>query len=91
MELDTSTLVGFWDMCVGSASGWGTWDWQGQLLWTNVALGMEGVTEEMVGEGCRAALFNEFMRDLSDGYESIIGGGGSVVGSSRGWLLRGQG
>jgi ABC-type multidrug transport system fused ATPase/permease subunit len=37
-------------------------------------LGVEGVMEEMVEEGCRAALFHEFVRDLSHGYETILGG-----------------
>ncbi|KAF8238531.1 hypothetical protein L208DRAFT_1216621, partial [Tricholoma matsutake] len=36
---------------------------------------VEGAMEEMVEEACRAALFHEFVRDLSDGYEMILRGG----------------
>jgi ATP-binding cassette subfamily B (MDR/TAP) protein 1 len=40
-------------------------------------MGVEGATKEMVEEACRAALFHEFVRDLSDGYETILGGEGA--------------
>jgi ATP-binding cassette, subfamily B (MDR/TAP), member 1 len=33
---------------------------------------------EMIEDACRAALFHEFVRDLSDVYEMILGGGGAV-------------
>jgi ATP-binding cassette subfamily B (MDR/TAP) protein 1 len=32
----------------------------------------------MIEDACRAALFHEFVRDLSDGYEMILGGGGAA-------------
>ena len=50
---------------------------EGKTISENVALGIEGATEEMIEEACRAALFHEFVRDLSDGYETILGGGGT--------------
>ena len=32
----------------------------------------------MVEKACRAALFHEYARNLSDGYETILGGGGAA-------------
>jgi ABC-type multidrug transport system fused ATPase/permease subunit len=49
---------------------------EGKSIAENVALGVEDAIEEMIEEASRAALFHEFVRDLSDGYETILGGGG---------------
>jgi ATP-binding cassette, subfamily B (MDR/TAP), member 1 len=46
----------------------------------NVAFGVEDATQEMVEEACRAALFHEFVRDLLDGYETILMGGVALSG-----------
>jgi ABC-type multidrug transport system fused ATPase/permease subunit len=48
---------------------------EGKSISENVALGLEGATEEMAEEACRAALCHKFVRDLSDGHETILGGG----------------
>ena len=53
---------------------------EGKSVLENVMLGMEGVTEEMVEEACRAALFHEFVRDLEGGYGTVLGGGGGSGG-----------
>jgi ABC-type protease/lipase transport system fused ATPase/permease subunit len=61
----------------------------------NVALRVEGAKEEIVEEVCSAALFHEIVRDLTDGYETILGGGGSagvaLSGGQKQRLLRGRG
>jgi ABC-type multidrug transport system fused ATPase/permease subunit len=51
---------------------------EGKSILEDVKLGVEGATEEMVKDVCRAALFHEFVRDLSDRYETILGGGGAA-------------
>ena len=73
----TSTLVGFGGTCV-ELVGDGDMVLEGKSILEDVKLGVEGATEEMVEDACRAALFHEFVRDLSDGYETILGGGGAA-------------
>jgi ATP-binding cassette subfamily B (MDR/TAP) protein 1 len=67
---------------VWSWSGIGDVELEGKSILENVKLGVEGVMEEMVEDECRAALFpshhDEYVRDLSDGYETILGGGGAA-------------
>jgi ATP-binding cassette subfamily B (MDR/TAP) protein 1 len=62
---------------VWSWSGIGDVELEGKSILENVKLGVEGVME-MVEDECRAALFHhdEYVRDLLDGYETILGGGG---------------
>jgi ATP-binding cassette subfamily B (MDR/TAP) protein 1 len=74
--LDLSWVRG--NVC-GVGQGMGDVVVEGKSILENVALGVEGVTEEMVEDACRAALFHEFVRDLSDGYETILGGGGVAL------------
>jgi ATP-binding cassette subfamily B (MDR/TAP) protein 1 len=73
--LDPSWVRG--NVC-GVGQGMGDVVLEGKSILENIALGVEGATEEMVEEACRAALFHEFVRDLSDGYETILGGGGAA-------------
>jgi ATP-binding cassette subfamily B (MDR/TAP) protein 1 len=73
--LDPSWVRG--NVC-GVGQGMGDVVLEGKSILENVALGVEGATEEMVEDACRAALFHEFVRDLSDGYETILGGGGAA-------------
>lgn len=63
----------------GVGQGMGDVVLEGKSILENVKLGVEGATGEMVEEACRAALFHEFVRDLLEGYETILGGGGAVV------------
>lgn len=49
----------------------------------NVAMGM-GVTRSEVINACRLALMHEFIRDLPDGYDTLLGtGGASLSGGQR--------
>jgi ATP-binding cassette subfamily B (MDR/TAP) protein 1 len=50
---------------------------EGKSIREKVALGVQGATEQMVEEACRAALFHEFVRDLPEGYDTILGGAGT--------------
>lgn len=63
---------------------------EGKSVWENVAVGVYGrlgranggkgkglkeeVTDKEVEEACRLAMVHEFVRDLSDGYDTILGG-----------------
>jgi ATP-binding cassette subfamily B (MDR/TAP) protein 1 len=73
--LDPSWVRG--NVC-GVGQGMGDVVLEGKRILENVKLGVEGATEEMVEEACWAALFHELLRDLLDGYETILGGGGAV-------------
>jgi hypothetical protein len=48
----------------------------GKSILESVALRVEGANK--VEEVCRAALFHEIVRDLTDGYEMILGGGSAA-------------
>jgi hypothetical protein len=61
---------------------------EGESILENITLGVEGAKEEMIEDTCRAALFHEFVRDLSDGYETILGGGAAGVALSGGQKQR---
>jgi len=56
----------------------------GKSVLENVAAGLVGhcdgreVTREEVEEACRAALVHEFVRDLPEGYDTLLGGGVGV-------------
>ncbi|KIM36272.1 hypothetical protein M413DRAFT_319602 [Hebeloma cylindrosporum] len=55
----------------------------GKSVFDNVAAGLLGhcdrdVTREEVEDACRAALVHEFVRDLPQGYETLLGGGAGV-------------
>jgi ATP-binding cassette subfamily B (MDR/TAP) protein 1 len=52
---------------------------EGESITENVALGIEDATEEMIEEACRAALFHEFVRDLSDGTRRYLAEEGWAV------------
>ena len=73
--LDSSWVRG--NMC-GVGQGIGDVVLEGKCILENVTLGVEGAMEEMVEDACREALFHELVRDLSDGYETILGGGGAA-------------
>jgi ATP-binding cassette subfamily B (MDR/TAP) protein 1 len=73
--LDRSWVRG--NVC-GAGQGMGDVVLEGKSILENVKLGVEGATEEMVEEACRAAVFHESVRDLSEGYETILGGGGAA-------------
>ena len=68
----------------------------GKSLFQNVALGyanperQASASQKAVEEACRAALMHEFVRDLPDGYETLLGSGGngSGVGLSGGQKQR---
>jgi ABC-type multidrug transport system fused ATPase/permease subunit len=51
----------------------GSMELQGKSILENILLGVEGAMEEMVEEACQAALFHEFVRDLTDWYETVLG------------------
>jgi ATP-binding cassette subfamily B (MDR/TAP) protein 1 len=51
---------------------------EGCTVEENVRLGCEGKSREEVEEACRAALMHEFVRDLPEGYDTILGGEGST-------------
>ena len=50
---------------------------EGKSISENVALGIQGATKQMVKEACCAALFHEFVRDLPEGCDPILGGAGT--------------
>jgi ABC-type multidrug transport system fused ATPase/permease subunit len=50
----------------------GSVELEGKSILENIPLGVEGATEEMVEEACWAALFQEFVRDLTDWYETVL-------------------
>jgi len=53
-------------------------------MFENVGMGLlghsdrEDVTRAEVEDACRAALVHEFVRDLPDGYDTLLGGGTGV-------------
>ena len=63
----------------------------GKSVCDNVAAsvwGTRGVSRTEVEDACRAALMHEFVRDLPDGYETVLGGGAGGVGLSGGQKQR---
>ncbi|KAG2006754.1 multidrug resistance protein 1, variant 2 [Coprinopsis cinerea AmutBmut pab1-1] len=62
---------------------------EGKTVFENVACVVDGATQEDVETACRAALIHEFVRDLPDGYETVLsssgagGGGVSLSGGQR--------
>jgi len=56
----------------------------GKSVFENVAMGLlghsdrEDVTRAEVEDACRAALVHEFVRDLPEGYDTLLGGGAGV-------------
>jgi ATP-binding cassette, subfamily B (MDR/TAP), member 1 len=53
-------------------------------LHDNVAMGREGATREEVIQACTGALINDFVRDLPEGYDTMLGvGGASLSGGQR--------
>ena len=62
-------------------------------VFENVAAGAFGrrahaVAKEEVGDACRAALMHEFVRDLPNGYDTLLRGGTGSVGLSGGQKQR---
>ena len=51
----------------------GSMELEGKSILKNIPFRVESATEEMVEEACWAALFHEFMRDLMDLYETVLG------------------
>ena len=69
--------------CVGQQGAAGVVILDGQTLYENVAAAVIGhalhkPTFSEVEEACRAALMHEFIRDLPDGYETILGNSSGV-------------
>ncbi|KAF8154773.1 P-loop containing nucleoside triphosphate hydrolase protein [Crassisporium funariophilum] len=69
--------------CVGQQGGAGVVILDEQSILENVAAGLVGhrdgkATKEEVFEACRAALMHEFVRDLPQGYDTLLGGGVGV-------------
>ncbi|KAF8990854.1 P-loop containing nucleoside triphosphate hydrolase protein [Cyathus striatus] len=69
---------------VGGTTGGGV-VLDGKSLYENVLLGLSGsgrspesMRNEEVEDACRAALVHEFVRDLPQGYETVLGGSGGV-------------
>ena len=65
----------------------------GKSVFENVAAGVFGrrvhaVAKEEVEDACRAALIHDFVRDLPNGYDSLLGGGAGGVGLSGGQKQR---
>ncbi|KIJ92373.1 hypothetical protein K443DRAFT_13655 [Laccaria amethystina LaAM-08-1] len=63
----------------------------GKSVCDNVAAsvwGTRGVPRAEVEDACRAALMHEFVRDLPDGYETVLGRGAGGVGLSGGQKQR---
>ena len=90
IELDgrrLSTLDDAWlrehVACVGQQGAAGVVIFEGKTVWENIAAAVQGhstrgLTTKDVKEACRAALMHEFVRDLPQGYETILGGGNGV-------------
>jgi ATP-binding cassette, subfamily B (MDR/TAP), member 1 len=55
-------------------------------LHDNIAMGQEGTTREQVIQACTCAMIHEFVKDLPDGYETMLGVGGANL--SRGQRQR---
>jgi ATP-binding cassette subfamily B (MDR/TAP) protein 1 len=63
---------------------------EGRTVYENIACAApdRAVTKEEVEEACRAALIHEFVRDLPEGYETVLGGSGGGVSLSGGQRQR---
>jgi subfamily B ATP-binding cassette protein MsbA len=48
-------------------------------IFENIAFGEAGTTDEAVYEAARAALVDEFVCDLRDGYDTMVGEGGELL------------
>lgn len=60
---------------------------EGRTVFENIACAVPAesgrvVSREEVEEACRAALIHEFVRDLPEGYDTVLGGGGGGGGVS---------
>lgn len=51
----------------------------GASIADNIRLELEGVSGKEVEDVRRVALLHDFIRDLPDGYETVLGGGVGVV------------
>ncbi|KAJ2933006.1 hypothetical protein H1R20_g4086, partial [Candolleomyces eurysporus] len=63
---------------------------EGRTVFENIACSVPDrvVTREEVEEACRAALIHEFVRDLPQGYDTVLGGSGGGVSLSGGQRQR---
>jgi len=62
---------------VGVGQGWGVdLVLEGKTVRENVALGLDGVSDEEVEEACKAVMLDEFVRGLEEGYDTVLGGSG---------------
>ena len=64
---------------VGLGKGWGDVVLDGKSIAENVMLGMQGVSQATVEDACRVALLHDFLRELPDGYGTILGGTGVAL------------
>jgi ATP-binding cassette subfamily B (MDR/TAP) protein 1 len=60
----------------------------GRTLWENIAVGVYGrpngllmrVSDDEVEEACRMAMVHEFVKDLPDGYQTVLGSSSAATG-----------
>ena len=64
---------------VGIGQGWGDVVLDGKSIAENVMLGMHGVSPATVEDACRVALLHDFVRELPEGYETVLGGTGVAL------------
>ena len=69
--------------CVGQQGGAGVVIFDDKSVFENIAAALYGHSEqppskEDVEDACRAALMHEFVRDLPQGYDTLLGGGSGV-------------
>lgn len=48
-------------------------------IFNNIAFGLEGVTPEQVEQAAKIANAHDFISEMEDGYDSIVGDGGSLL------------
>ncbi|KAF9559515.1 P-loop containing nucleoside triphosphate hydrolase protein [Agrocybe pediades] len=69
--------------CVGQQGGAGVLIFDDKSVFENIATALYGHSDEPpsreeVEDACRAALMHEFVRDLPQGYDTLLGGGSGV-------------
>ena len=80
-ERDVRFLDDAWlrSCVVGIGQGWGDVVLDGKSIAENVMLGMHGVSQTTVEDACRVALLHDFVRELPEGYGTILGGTGVAL------------
>lgn len=80
-ERDVRFLDDAWmrSCIVGIGQGWGDVVLDGKSIAENVMLGIHGVSQATVEDACRVALLHDFVRELPEGYGTILGGTGVAL------------